>query len=262
MMRTLRSTLIGAALIAVPLLAAAVPAHAQLYPRSEPELPSVNWSFSGLFGSFDRAAAQRGFQIYNEVCSNCHSLKEAYYRDLIGIGLSPQQVKDVAASKRVPSTDDNGQPSERPALPSDHFRSPFPNEKAARAANNGGLPPDLSVIVKAREGGPDYVYGILTGFADPPAGFNLMSGLNYNLYFAGHQIAMPQPLRDGTVTYTDGTNNGLEQEARDVVTFLSYIGNPELEERHRMGVKVVLFLLFLTGVTYTIKRRLWANVEH
>jgi len=262
----MRNAFIGAARIAVVLAAAvflAAPvAQAQLYPRAEPEFPEVNWSFDGLFGTFDRAAAQRGFQIYNEVCSNCHSLKQAYYRDLIGIGLNEQQVKDVAASKRVPAIDDNGQPTERPALPSDHFRSPFHNEKAARAANNGGLPPDLSVIVKAREGGPDYVYAILTGFADPPAGFKLMEGLNYNHFFAGHQIAMPQPLRDGTVTYTDGTNNALDQEARDVVTFLTYIANPELEERHRMGVKVVLFLLFLTGLTYTIKRRLWANVDH
>ncbi len=255
MMRILRPALLGAALLAAAPVAA-VPAFAQ----DEP--PAQSWSFDGLFGGFDRAAAQRGFQIYNEVCSNCHSLRQAYYRDLIGIGLTVQQVKDLAAGKRVPTTDDNGQPSERPALPSDHFRSPFPNEKAARAANNGGLPPDLSVITKAREGGPDYIYGILTGFVDPPAGFKLMEGLNYNQYFAGHQIAMPQPLRDGTVTYIDGTDTGLAQEAHDVVTFLTYIANPELEERHRMGIKVVLFLLFITGLTYTIKRRLWANVDH
>lgn len=261
MMRALRSVLAGAALLAAALLAA-VPASAEVNPLAEPELPSVNWSFSGLFGTYDRAAAQRGFQIYNEVCSNCHSLKEAYYRNLTGIGLTMQQVKDIAASKRVPTTDDNGQPAERPALPSDHFRSPFPNEKAARAANNGGLPPDLSVIVKAREGGPDYVYALLTGYAEPPAGFKLISGLNYNTYFAGHQIAMPQPLRDGTVTYTDGTNPSLDQEVHDVVTFLSYIASPELEERHRMGVKVVLFLLFLTGLAYAVKRKLWADIHH
>ena len=173
-----------------------------------------------------------------------------------------QQVKDIAASKMVPTLNDAGQPAERPGLPSDHFRAPFPNELAARAANGGGLPPDLSVIVKAREGGPDYVYAILTGFEEPPAGFKLMSGLNYNKYFAGHQIAMPQPLRDGTVTYADGTSNTLSQEAHDVVTFLSYIASPELEERHRMGVKVVLFLLFLTGLSYAVKRKLWAGVHH
>ena len=256
MMRTLSAALIGAAMLIASVPVA--PARAE----EGPELPSVHWSFSGVFGTYDRAAAQRGFQIYNEVCSNCHSLKQAYYRDLTGIGLSVQQVKDVAASKRVPSLTEDGQPSERPALPSDHFRSPFPNELAARAANGGGLPPDLSVIVKAREGGPDYVYAILTGFVDAPAGFKLMPGLNYNNYFAGHQIAMPQPLRDGTVTYTDGTNNSLDQEAHDVVTFLSFIANPELEERHRMGIKVVLFLLFLTGLSYAVKRKVWANIHH
>ncbi len=254
-MRTLRSALIGAALLGA--VVAAAPARAQ-----EEAEPSVNWSFSGLFGTFDRAAAQRGFQIYNQVCSNCHSLRQAYYRDLIGIGFNAQQVKDIAASKRVPALTEDGQPTERPALPSDHFRDPFPNELAARAANGGGLPPDLSVIVKAREGGPDYVYSILTGFVDAPAGFKLMPGLNYNKYFPGHQIAMPQPLRDATVTYIDGTGNSLDQEARDVVTFLTYIANPELEERHRMGVKVVLFLLFLTGLSYAVKRKLWANVHH
>ncbi len=261
MMRTLRPTFIGAALVGAALLGASVTA-APARAEEAPELPSVNWSFSGPFGTYDRAAAQRGFQIYNEVCSNCHSLKEAYYRDLIGIGLSMQQVKDIAASKRVPALDENGQPTERPALASDHFRAPFPNDLAARAANGGGLPPDLSVIVKAREGGPDYIYGILTGFVDPPAGFHLMPGLNYNTYFAGHQIAMPQPLRDGTVTYIDGTNNSIDQEAHDVVTFLSFIASPELEERHRMGIKVVLFLLFLTGLSYAVKRKLWANVHH
>ena len=261
MMRTLRPALVGAALLGSVLLASSVPASSARA-EDEPALPSVSWSFSGLFGTYDRAAAQRGFQIYNEICSNCHSLKEAYYRDLTGIGLSVQQVKDVAASKRVPSLDENGQPAERPALPSDHFRAPVPNELAARAANGGGLPPDLSVIVKAREGGADYVYAILTGFEDPPAGFKLMSGLNYNKYFAGHQIAMPQPLRDGTVSFTDGTNSSLDQEAHDVVTFLSYIASPELEERHRLGIKVVLFLLFLTGLSYAVKRKLWANVHH
>lgn len=256
-MRTLRPTLIGAALLATAMLAA--PARAA---EGEAALPSVNWSFSGLFGTIDRAAAQRGFQIYDAVCSNCHSLKQAYYRDLAGIGLSEDQIKAIAASKTVPDIDDSGQPSERPALPSDHFRSPFANDRAARATNNGGLPPDLSVITKAREGGADYVYGILTGYQDPPAGFHMMAGLNYNKYFTGNQIAMIQPLRDGTVTYTDATNPSLDQQARDVVTFLTYIANPELEQRHRIGVRVVLFLIFLTALSYAVKRKLWAGVDH
>jgi ubiquinol-cytochrome c reductase cytochrome c1 subunit len=255
-MRTLRRALSGAALAAALFVA---PARAA---DEEAALPSVNWSFSGLFGTIDRAAAQRGFQVYDTVCSNCHSLKQAYYRDLMGLGLTEEQVKAIAAGKTVPDIDEAGQPTERPALPSDHFRSPFPNDKAARTVNNGGLPPDLSVITKAREGGADYVYAILTGYTDPPPGFHLMAGSNYNKYFPGNQIAMLQPLQDGMVGYTDATNPSLDQEARDVVTFLTFIANPELEQRHRMGVRVVLFLLFLTGLSYAVKRKLWAGVDH
>ncbi|CAH2599392.1 Cytochrome c1 [Rhodovastum atsumiense] len=256
-MRTLRfAALFGAALLAAPL--AMTPARAS---EGGAELPNVNWSFGGLFGSFDRASAQRGFQVYNNVCSACHSLKQAYYRNLTGIGLTDEQVKMIAANKTVPTLKDDGSVGERPALPSDHFRSPFPNDLAARAANNGALPPDLSVIVKAREGGANYVYGVLTGYADPPAGFKLMDGMNYNHFFPGNQIGMPQPLRDDTVEYTDGTKPTLDQQARDVVTFLAFIANPELEERHRMGVKVVLFLLLLTGLSYSVKRKLWAGVH-
>ena len=261
MMPTRSPTLFGAGLVAAVLLMASVlaaPARAQ----DEPPLPENNWSFSGLFGTYDRASAQRGFQIYNEICSNCHSLKQAYYRNLAGIGLNVQQIKDIAASKRVPALDESGQPTERPALPSDHFRSPFPNDLAARAANNAALPPDLSVIIKAREGGADYVFAVLTGYRDPPPGFQVPPAKYYNLYFPGHNIGMPQMLHDGSVTYVDGTPNTAAQEAHDVVTFLTYIASPELEERHRMGVKVVLFLLFLTGVTYSVKRKLWANVHH
>jgi ubiquinol-cytochrome c reductase cytochrome c1 subunit len=252
-MRALRCLLGGAALMAAAGLAA--PARAD-----EPALPHVNWSFSGPFGTIDRAAAQRGFQVYNDVCANCHSLKEAYYRDLEGIGLSESDVKAIAAGKTVPAIDDNGQPTERAALPSDHFRSPFPNDLAARAALNGGLPPDLSVIIKAREDGANYVYGILTGYENAPPGFHLTSGF-YNTYFPGHQIAMPPPLMDGTVSYTDGTNPSLDQEAHDVVTFLAFIANPELEQRHRLGVRWVLFFVFLTGLTYALKRRVWSDVH-
>jgi ubiquinol-cytochrome c reductase cytochrome c1 subunit len=249
----LGAALLGAALVATP--------TAPVRAAGGEALPNVNWSFSGLFGTYDLAAAQRGFQVYNSVCSNCHSLKQAYYRDLAGIGLSEAQIKIVAASKQMPALSEDGQPAERPGLPSDHFRSPFANELVARAANNGGLPPDLSVITKAREGGPNYIYSLLTGYGEPPAGFAMMSGLNYNKVFIGNQIAMIQPLRDGTVTYTDGTPNTLDQQARDVVTFLSYIAEPELTERKRMGVKVVLFLLLLTGLTYSVKRKVWSNLH-
>ena len=249
--------LIGAPILGVVAgLALAVPAQAQ-----DEALPKQIWGFAGPFGTFDRAAEQRGFQVYNEVCSNCHSLKLGYYRDLAGIGLSAEQIKAVAASKSIPTIGDDGQPAERPALPADHFRSPYPNDLAARAALNGALPPDLSVIEKAREGGADYLFGILTGYGEPPAGMKMGDGMNYNKYFAGHQIAMPQPLQDGQVTYADGTKATIEQEARDVATFLTYMANPEMEQRKRIGVKVVLFLVLLTGLTYAVKRKVWSDVH-
>jgi ubiquinol-cytochrome c reductase cytochrome c1 subunit len=258
-MRPLRSLLAGVfapAVIASSLLAA--PAMAQ-----DEQLPHENWSFRHLFGTFDQAALQRGFQVYANVCSNCHSMQYLHYRDLAGIGLTADQIKAVAAGVTVPQgTDDQGNPKDGPATPADQFKSPFANEKAARAANNGALPPDLSLIVNAREGGPDYVYGILTGFAQAPAGFKMQDGMNYNTVFPGHQIAMPQPLSDGSVDYADKTPNTLPQEAHDVVTFLSWAANPELVERKQIGVRVILFLVFMTGITYAVKRRLWANIEH
>jgi ubiquinol-cytochrome c reductase cytochrome c1 subunit len=141
-------------------------------------------------------------------------------------------------------------------------RSPFPNEKAARAANNGALPPDLSVIEKAREGGADYIHGILTGYGDAPAGMTIGAGLYYNKYFPGHQIAMPQPLHDGQVTFADGAPNTIDAMAKDVATYLTYISEPEMEQRKRLGVKMVLFLAILSGLTYAVKRKVWADVEH
>jgi ubiquinol-cytochrome c reductase cytochrome c1 subunit len=245
------------ALAALAMLAAAAPALAQ-----EEALPSQSWSFSGPFGTFDRAAAQRGLQVYLQVCSNCHSLKEGYYRDLGGIGLSADDQKAIAAGVQVPTIADDGQPAERPATPADHFRSPYPNEKAARAALNGALPPDLSVITKARAGGADYVWALMNGYGDPPPGVKIGDGLYYNKYFPGHQIAMPQPLRDDTVTYADGTKATIAQEAHDVATFLAYESNTEMEQRKRIGVKVVLFLVLLTGLTYAVKRKVWADVHH
>lgn len=247
-------------LVAVLSLAVALPATVRA--EEAIEYPPQNWSFNGPFGTFDRAAAQRGSQIFMNVCNNCHSLKLASYRNLEGIGLSEKDVEALASNVKVPAIADDGTPTERDALPSDHFRSPFPNEKAARAANNGALPPDLSVIVKAREGGPDYVYALLTGYADPPANMKMSDGMYYNKMYNGHQIGMPRPLNDETVTYADGTKATTEQEAHDVVTFLTYIANPEMEGRKRLGVKVILFLVMLTTVTYAVKRKIWADVEH
>ena len=255
-MRPLRSLLAG--LMMAGLLSA--PALAQ--EEEMPPLPNINWSFNGIFGTFDLAAAQRGFQVYSEICSNCHSMKEMHYRDLTGIGLTPEQVKAVAAAVTVPQgVDDQGNPKEGPATPASEFRSPFPNEQAARSANNGAAPPDLSVIVNAREGHADYVYGILTGFTNPPPGFKLQDGLYYNKYFPGHQIHMPPPLHDGQVTYADGTNATVEQMARDVVTYLEWTANPELVQRKQIGARVVLFLVLMTGLTYAVKRKVWSDVH-
>ncbi len=225
-------------------------------------LPPVNWSFAGPFGTYDRASEQRGLQVWQAVCSNCHSMKEAYYRNLEGIGLTDDQVKAFASNITVPGgTDDNGQPIERQALPADHFKSPFANDKAARAANNGALPPDHSLIVGAREGGATYVYNLLNGYRDPPAGMKMADGMNYNIYFPGRQIAMAPPLHDGAVTYADGTPATTQQMARDVTTFLTYMSNPDMEQRKRMGVRIVLFLIGMTGVTYAVKRKVWADIH-
>ncbi|MBV9537689.1 MAG: cytochrome c1 [Acidisphaera sp.] len=242
----------AAALVAAPLAS---------FAADEFPLLNTNWSFNGPFGTFDRASAQRGWQIYDSVCSNCHALKEAYYRDLEGIGLTAPQVQAIAAGKTVPTLDDNGQPAERPALPSDHFKLPFPNDAAARAAMNGGLPPDQSVIEKAREGGADYIYSLLQGYSDPPQGVTVPEGTFYNKYFPGHMIKMPQPLTDDAVQYTDGTKATLQQESKDIATFLTYIANPEMEQRKRMGVKVILFLILLTGLVYVMKRKVWSSVH-
>ena len=254
-MRTPRS-LLAAAAAAAALFATPAPA------QEAPKPLAQSWSFNGLFGTFDRGAAQRGFQVYAEVCSNCHSLRQLHYRDLDGIGLNAEEIKAVSAGFTVPQgTDDQGQPKDGPATPANQFRSPFPNDKAARAANNGALPPDLSLIVNAREYDADYIYGLLTGYANPPAGFAMQDGMNYNRMFAGHQIAMPKPLDDGKVTYSDGTPTTTDQMARDVVTFLAWTANPEMEERKAMGVRVILFLILLTGVTYMVKRKIWSDIH-
>ncbi len=258
-------------LVAVALLAGAatLPAHAQ----EAPTPPHQHWSFEGPFGTFDLAAAQRGFQVYSEVCAVCHSVQYLHYRDLAGIGLTEDQIKAIAAAATVPKgLDDNGDVKTGPATPADQFANPYPlydpimntvstNEKASRAAHNGAFPPDLSLIVNARENHADYVYGVLTGFADPPAGMKMQEGMNYDKYFPGHQIAMPPPLHDQQVTYADGTPATVEQMARDVVTFLDWAANPEMVERKQIGWRWVLFFLIMTGLTYAVKRKVWADVH-
>ncbi|HEX3349631.1 MAG TPA: cytochrome c1 [Acetobacteraceae bacterium] len=241
--------------------AALVAAPIATFGADEITLPHEKWSFNGPFGTFDRAAAQRGFAVYNQVCATCHSLRSAYFRDLEGIGFSPEQVKAIAASKQVPALDDSGQPTTRPGLPSDHFVSPFPNDDAAKAAMNGAIPPDQSLLVNARAGGPDYIYALLTGYTDPPQGAAVPEGTYYNKYFPSQFIKMPPPLSDDLVQYADGTKATVAQEAHDVTTFLTYIASPEMEQRKRMGVKVILFLIMMTGLVYAMKRKIWSAVH-
>ena len=253
-MRALTAVAFSAAL-----LAGAGVARAE---ESMPPFPPAKWSFSGPFGTFDRASAQRGFQVYNEVCSSCHSMRLMSYRQLAGIGLSEGQIRAIAASKTVPGElNDQGEPTTRPGLPSDHFASPYPNDKAARAANNGALPPDHSLIEKAREGGADYIHALMVGYVEPPPGVKVPDGLYYNKWFLGHQIHMPAPLSDGSVTYADGTKATVDQEARDVATFLTYASNPEMEQRKHLGVRIVGFLALMCGVTYMVKRQVWSDVH-
>jgi ubiquinol-cytochrome c reductase cytochrome c1 subunit len=228
-----------------------------------PPAPHQQWPFEGVFGTYDRAALQRGFQVYKEVCSVCHPVKHLYFRDLAELGYTEDQVKGIAAQAQVTDgPNDQGEMFQRPARPSDRIPPPFPNDQAARVANNGALPPDLSLIAKAREGGPDYVYAILIGFKDPPGGFKLNPNMYYDEYFAGHQIAMPPPLNPDQVKYADGTPGTVPQMAHDVVSFLSWAAEPNLDERHRMGFKVFLFLIIATGVFYAAKRKIWSRVDH
>ena len=189
-------------------------------------------------------------------------MKQLSYRHLTGLGLTEDQVKAIAATVTVPlGTNDEGQPVEGPALASSRFRAPYANDKAARAANNGAFPPDLSVMVSAREGGADYLYALLTGYSDPPASMQMGAGMNYNKYFPGMQIAMPKPLNDGQVDYADGTKASVEQMARDVTEFMIWSAKPEMTERKQMGIRVILFLILLTFVTYAAKRKVWAGLH-
>jgi len=253
-MRKLAVAVIGLALFVAP--------GARAQDEGTQALPHQYWSFEGPFGTFDRGALQRGFQVYNEVCSNCHSMNLLAYHDLSGIGFSENAIKAIAAQKQVTDgPNDQGEMYQRPGRPSDHFVPPFPNDQANRAAHNGALPPDLSVIVYAREGGPDYVYDLLNGFVKPPPGVKVRDNMNYNLYFPGNQIAMPPPLSGDDVTYTDGTKATLQQEAHDVVTFLAWAADPHTEDRKRTGAKVIIFLLAMTGVLYAAKRKIWADVH-
>lgn len=228
-----------------------------------PKPAAQKWSFSGIFGTYDRAQLRRGFKVYKEVCAACHSLNLVAYRNLMDIGFSEDEVKAIAAeSEYKDGPNDDGEMFDRPGKPADRFKAPFENEQAARAGNNGAHPPDLSLMVKARLRGPDYLHGLLTGYKkDAPKGVTLPDGMSYNTYFPGHQIAMAPPLSDEAVEYSDGTKPTLDQHSRDIVTFLAWTASPELEERKRLGIKVILFLLVLTGMLFALKRRIWSDLH-
>ena len=223
-------------------------------------IPKQKWSFEGPTGTFKKDALQRGYQVFKEVCSACHGLNRISYQKLMSIGLSKNTVKALAAEHEQPDLNDEGQPIQRKGIISDKIHSPYANDKAARASNNGALPPDLSLITKARPDGSNYVYALITGYCAAPTDTPITEGMHYNPYFSGRQIAMAAPLFEGQVKYADGTKASIDQMAKDVVTFLSWAAEPEMEQRKQMGVKVIFYLLILTIVLYFSKRKIWKSV--
>lgn len=254
-MQKLFITLCLSFFVAVPVVNAAESAHH--------ELVEQEWSFNGPFGTFDRGALQRGFQVYSQVCSACHGLKHLSYRNLSALGYSEDEIKAIASQySTMDGPDDEGEMFERPMRPSDKFKNPYTNSNQARYANNGALPPDLSLITKAREGGADYVYGILTGYEEPPEDVVLGNGQHWNVVMPGNKIAMAAPLSDDIVGYGDSSPTTKDQYARDIATFLTWAAEPEMEERKKTGLKAILFLLVFAGIMYAVKKKIWADVKH
>ena len=224
-----------------------------------------DWSFEGIFGTFDRSSLQRGYQVYQEVCSGCHSIQHLSYRNLSEKGgpeFSLDEAKAIAAQFEVTDgPNDEGEMFTRPRRLSDKFVNPFPNIQAATAANGGAYPPDMSVLVKARKGGADYIYSLLLGYEEVPAGYELDDGVYYNKYMPGNKIMMSKPLSEGAVEYSDGTQATEAQMAKDVVTFLSWAAEPNLEARHKMGFKVFIFLIILLILVYFSKQKIWSRLD-
>ena len=229
------------------------------------KLLSPGWSFKGFFGKFDRASLQRGYQVYTEVCSACHSMKYLSYRNLYEKGgpeFSKEQAKIIAAQFEVIDGPNNdGEMFNRPARLSDNFVGPYANDQAATAANGGAYPPDMSVLVKARKGGADYIYSVLMGYEDPPSDIILDDGVYYNKYMPGNKIKMSQPLMAGAVDYVDGTNTSEEQMAKDVVAFLAWAAEPHLEARHKIGFRAMIYLFIITILVYFSMKKLWSRIE-
>ena len=233
--------------------------------ESNVSLLKTDWSFKGIFGKFDRGELRRGYQVYNEVCSACHSISELSYRNLYEKGgpeFSIETVKNIAASFDItdgPNSD--GEMFIRPGILSDKFAKSYPNVEAAKAANGGAYPPDMSVLVKARKGGAAYIYSLLQGYEDPPKNFQLDDGVYYNKYMEGNQIKMPNVLSNGLVAYADGTESSVEQMSKDVSSFLTWVSEPSLESRHKIGFRVILYLIILAILVYFSMNRLWSRIE-
>ena len=271
------------ALSAAAAIAVASPALAA---GEGPHIPREQWSFAGPFGTYDKAQLQRGFKVYREVCSACHSLKQVSFRNLAeggGLGYTEDQAKTIAADYTVTDgPNDEGDMFERPGILADKFPSPFPNEQAARASNGGAYPPDFSLLAKARaahrgfpwfifdaftqyqEQGPDYIHALLTSYDEEvPEGVTIPEGKHYNpAFLSGNAIGMAQPITDEAVEYTDGTPMTVDQYARDVAAFMMWAAEPHLEERKKIGFRVMIFLIVFAGMLYFTKKKLWRNVEH
>ena len=224
--------------------------------------PQQQWHFSGIKGTYDRGALQRGFKVYKEVCAACHSMNRVYYRNLADLGYNENQIKNIASEYTViDGPDEEGEMFERPARPSDAFKAPFTNDAQAKAANGGAYPPDFSLIAKARANGADYIYALLTGYHEAPAGKKLLDGQYWNEYMPGHVIAMAPPLSDGMVAYEDGSVETVSQYAKDVTEFLVWAAEPHMEKRKQTGIKVIIFLLAFAAVMYAYKKKLWAQLH-
>ena len=274
----MKRTVLALTLATSAVAALALPATAE----EQVAPPRLKWSFAGPFGKYDPAQLQRGFKIYREVCSACHSIQMLAFRNLAdpgGPGFSEAQAAAVAAEFKIKDLDDLGNPIERPGRPADTFPPPFANELAAKAANGGTAPPDMSTLAKARtysrgfpwfifdaftqyqEHGPDYIAALLKGYEDPPKGFQLPQGGNYNRYFPGHNIAMPPPLQAGQVTFDDGAPQTMDQYSRDIAAFLMWAAEPHLVQRKRIGFQAMIFLIVLAGLMYFTKKKVWSAVH-
>ena len=277
MSRTILALALAGALLG---LGAIAPQPVAAQEHGQPVPPRQKWSFSGPFGTFDRAQLQRGLKVYREVCQVCHGMKMVAFRNLEALGYSEAQVKAIAGEYKIQDgPNDQGEMFERDGRPADYFPQPWPNENAARARYNG-VPPDFSVLAKARgyergfpwfvfdiftqfqEQGPDYIHALMVGYEDkPPAGFTLPAGNFYNKYFPGRALAMPPPLTDKRVDYTDGTPATVEQYSKDVTAFMMWAAEPQLEARKRIGFQVMIFLIVFAGLLYFTKKKVWADAH-